>query len=104
VGVVRGVAVLDLDYSEDQEAEVDMNVVATASGELVEVQGTGERRSFRRAELDALLELALGGIARLVALQQESLAPLLAEVQAVQSRTSPRRDAKREKDLWGPPG
>jgi ribonuclease PH len=104
VGIVRGVPVLDLEYTEDQEAEVDMNVVATASGELVEVQGTGERRSFRRAELDALLELAMGGIMRLVALQQEALAPLLAEVEAVQSRKGPRRDAKREKDLWGPPG
>jgi ribonuclease PH len=104
VGIVRGVPVLDLEYSEDQEAEVDMNVVATASGNLVEVQGTGERRSFSRAELDALIELAMGGITRLVTMQQEALAPLLAEVEAVLARTGPRRGAKRERDLWGPPG
>ena len=104
VGVVRGVPVLDLEYSEDQEAEVDMNVVATASGKLVEVQGTGESRSFSRAELDVLIDLALGGIERLLALQREDLAPTLAEdEQALQGRTRERRGPKSEKELWAPP-
>jgi len=104
VGIVRGVAVLDLEYVEDQEADVDMNVVATASGRLVEVQGTGERRSFTRQELDTLMDLALGGIARLVAMQQEALAPLIASVEEAQrSRQRPRREPKSEKELWGPP-
>jgi ribonuclease PH len=74
VGVVDGVPVLDLDYPEDVAAGTDMNVVATGDGELVEVQGTAEGAPFSRAELDALLDLALGGIARLASLQQESLA------------------------------
>jgi hypothetical protein len=68
------------------------------------VQGTGERRSFTRQELDALIDLALGGIARLVAMQQEALAPLMASVEEAQrSRTRPRREPKSEKELWGPP-
>jgi ribonuclease PH len=105
VGIVRGAPVLDLEYSEDQEAAVDMNVVATASGKLVEVQGTGEGRSFDRAELDFMLDLALGGIGRLLALQREALAPVLAEVEeALQGRTRERKQPKREKDLWGAPG
>jgi ribonuclease PH len=103
VGIVRGVAVLDLEYSEDQEAEVDMNVVATASGQLVEVQGTGERRGFARAELDRLLDLAFGGIETLLAAQRSALASLLAEVEQVQSRPRGNAPPKREKDLWGPP-
>jgi ribonuclease PH len=62
VGVVDGVAVLDLDYSEDSRAETDMNVVMTADGRLVEVQATAEGEPFTRDELDSLLELAAGGI------------------------------------------
>jgi ribonuclease PH len=104
VGMVRGAAVLDLEYAEDQEAEVDMNVVATASGRLVEVQGTGERRSFTRPELEALMDLALAGIERLATLQRDALAPLMASVEEIlQSRQRPRRGPKSEKDLWGPP-
>jgi ribonuclease PH len=103
VGLVRGVAVLDLEYTEDQEAEVDMNVVATASGQLVEVQGTGERRGFARRELDALLDLAMGGIAQLVEAQKKALAPLLAEVEQVQGRPRGNAAPKREKDLWKAP-
>ena len=61
VGLVDGVALLDLDYEEDFSAQVDMNVVATASGGLVEVQGTAEGLPFARAQLDELLDLALGG-------------------------------------------
>ena len=103
VGVVRGAPVLDLDYSEDQEAEVDMNVVATGSGQLVEVQGTGEKRGFARRELDSLLDLAFAGIEQLLAAQQQALAPLLAEVEQVLARPRGKREPKRERDLWGPP-
>jgi ribonuclease PH len=103
VGIVRGVPALDLEYVEDQEAEVDMNVVATASGQLVEVQGTGERRGFSRRELDGLLDLALAGIAKMVAAQQAALAPILADVDEVQTRPRAKREPKRERDLWGPP-
>ena len=74
VGVVEGAPVLDLDYPEDVSAGTDMNVVGTGDGELIEVQGTAEGAPFSRAELDALLDLALGGIADLVALQTGALA------------------------------
>ena len=103
VGIVRGVPALDLEYVEDQEAEVDMNVVATASGQLVEVQGTGERRGFARKELDALIDLALAGIAQMIAAQRQALAPLLAQVEEVQGKPRAKREPKRERDLWGPP-
>ena len=73
VGVVDGTPRLDLDYPEDSAAQVDMNVVATGGGGLVEVQGTAEGHPFTRAELDALLDLALGGIASLLAAQREAL-------------------------------
>jgi ribonuclease PH len=62
VGLVDGVPCLDLDYSEDVRAQVDMNVVATAGGGLVEVQGTAEGDPFRREEMDRLMDLALAGI------------------------------------------
>ena len=76
VGVVDGVALLDLDYPEDSEAETDMNVVMTADGRLVEVQATAEREPFTRDELDELLELAARGIDELAAAQREAaLAP-----------------------------
>ena len=73
VGIVNGVAVLDLDYPEDSSCDTDMNVVMTGSGGIVEVQGTAEGAPFSRAELDALLALAQDGIARLVRAQQEAL-------------------------------
>ena len=80
VGVVDGVPVLDLDYPEDVSAGTDMNVVATGDGALIEVQGTAEGAPFSRTELDALLDLALGGIADLAALQASALAePLRAK-------------------------
>ena len=72
VGIVKGAAVLDLDYSEDVEAETDMNVVMNSGGAFIEVQGTAEGHAFRREELDAMLDLAAGGIARLFALQLEA--------------------------------
>ncbi len=73
VGLVEGEVRLDLDYGEDSTAEVDMNVVATSEGQLVEVQGTAEGKAFGRGELDRMLDAALAGIARLVAAQQKAL-------------------------------
>ena len=69
VGIVAGEVCLDLDYDEDSTAEVDMNVVATGEGELVEVQGTAEGKPFPRADLDRMLDAALEGIFRLKELQ-----------------------------------
>lgn len=106
VGLVSGAPLLDLDSAEDQAAEADVNVVATASGELVEIQGTGETRSFRRAELDRLIDLGLAGIAQLAEAQRGVLATLLAEVEMVRSRGGNRRPPakpKNERDLWGRP-
>jgi len=74
VGVVDGVALLDLDYSEDVRAGVDMNVVMTAGGAFVEVQGTAEGSPFSRAELDALLVLAGEGIATIAQAQADAVA------------------------------
>lgn len=74
VGLVDGEPVLDLDYAMDRDAQVDMNVVATESGRLVEVQGTAEGDPFTRDELDRLVDLALGGIERLLAAQRRVLA------------------------------
>lgn len=70
-GVVGGIALLDLDYPEDSRADVDLNLVGTASGDIVEVQGTGERACFDRAQLDALLDLGQEGVARLAELQAQ---------------------------------
>ena len=74
VGIVDGVAVLDLPYAEDSGAEVDMNVVRTGSGRYIEVQGTAEGLPFSRGELDELLSLAEGGIAEIVELQRRMTA------------------------------
>lgn len=74
VGIVEAVPMLDLDYSEDSTAEVDMNVVMTGAGRFVEVQGTAERAAFTRQELDELLRLAEHGIGELRALQEEMVA------------------------------
>jgi ribonuclease PH len=74
VGIVDGTALLDLDYAEDSTAEVDMNVVMTGEGALVEVQATAEKTPFGRASLDELLELAAAGIEELVASQDEAVA------------------------------
>ncbi|MEP7177592.1 MAG: ribonuclease PH, partial [Pseudonocardiales bacterium] len=73
VGIVDGQPRLDLMYDEDVRAETDMNVVVTGAGEFVEVQGTAEGVPFRRNELDALLDLAVSGCARLTKIQQEAL-------------------------------
>ena len=74
VGICGGEPVLDLDYAEDSEAETDMNVVMNDAGGYIEIQGTAEGHAFRRAELDAMLELARGGIESLVEMQRAALA------------------------------
>ncbi|HEX2515508.1 MAG TPA: ribonuclease PH [Chloroflexota bacterium] len=74
VGIVHGDPVLDLSYAEDSRAEVDFNVVMTAAGELVEVQGTAEGKPFTRQAMDGLLDLAGSGIGQLLELQQAALA------------------------------
>jgi ribonuclease PH len=74
VGLVDGDAMLDLDYGEDSRAQVDMNVVGTRSGGLVEVQGTAEGAPFRREQMDALVDLALAGLEPLFAAQAGALA------------------------------
>ena len=73
VGVVRGELLLDLDYAEDSQAEIDMNVVETDSGQLVEVQATAEREPFSRKDLGDLLRLADKGIKELIQLQKAML-------------------------------
>ncbi len=73
VGIVDGQPCLDLDYREDSSAQVDMNIVATQSGGLVEVQGTAEGDPFPRSDLDALVDLGLGGIEVLLAAQAAAL-------------------------------
>ena len=77
VGVVGGVPLLDLDYSEDSNADTDMNVVMTGDGRLIEVQATAEKDPFTREVLDELLELAAAGIADLSQFQQEAVAVAL---------------------------
>ena len=74
VGIVDGDILLDLAYEEDSQAEVDMNVVMTASGGLVETQATAEREPYTRAQLGTMLDYAQDGIARLVRMQQDMLA------------------------------
>jgi ribonuclease PH len=73
VGVVDGVSLLDLDYSEDSNADVDLNVVMTGDGRLVEVQATAEKVPFDRARLDELLDLAAAGIEELELYQREAI-------------------------------
>ena len=104
MGIVDGRACLDLDYVEDSNASVDMNLVATGDGKVVEIQGTGEDRSFERHELDALLDLGFQGIAELVAEQEEALETVMSDVRAVLEKGD-RRPAppKDEASLWGKP-
>jgi ribonuclease PH len=82
VGIVGGTTMLDLAYIEDSKAEVDLNLVMTGAGGLVEVQGTGEEGPFTRTQLDEMLALAESGIQRLIAIQRASLGALGAEVDA----------------------
>lgn len=71
VGIVKGKKILDLDYSEDSTAEVDMNIVKTASGKFVEIQGTAESDPFNEKQLISLLALADKGIRELVTAQKK---------------------------------
>lgn len=71
VGIVNGEPVLDLCYREDSSADVDMNIVMTGSGDLVEIQGTAEGSPFSQDTLDAMLKLSREGIAKLVSLQRD---------------------------------
>jgi ribonuclease PH len=74
VGLIDGAPLLDLEYEDDVRADVDLNVVMSGRGLLVEVQGTAEKGLFDRADLDGLLDLAGAGIARLVELQRQAIA------------------------------
>ena len=76
VGILEGKKILDLDYSEDSMAEVDMNIVKTGGGGFVEIQGTGERNSFSDKDLAALLSLAHKGIKELIVLQKKAIGTL----------------------------
>lgn len=73
VGIYQDTPVLDLDYAEDSSAETDLNVVMNAQGDFIEVQGTAEGDAFSRQQLNAMLDLAEGGIAELIKLQQTAL-------------------------------
>ena len=73
VGMHNGIHLLDLDYNEDSTCEVDMNVVATGDGGLVEVQGTGERGHFSRQDMDNMLDLGTAGIAKITQLQRAAV-------------------------------
>ena len=72
-GIVDGIPLLDLNYEEDARAEVDFNVVMTAKGEFVEVQGTAEAQPFPRTTLDSLLNLAQKGLKELFQIQRQAL-------------------------------
>ncbi len=71
VGIVNGEAILDLEYLEDSQAEVDMNIVMTGQGEFVEIQGTAEGKPFSRPQMDQLLDLAAAGTKELIAIQKD---------------------------------
>lgn len=73
VGIIDGVAILDLAYAEDSEADVDMNVVCTGEGKFIELQGTAEREPFSRAQMDEMLVLAEKGINQLFTIQRNAL-------------------------------
>ncbi len=104
VGIVDGTELLDLEAAEDQRADVDMNVVATAAGNLVEIQGTGEKTTFARPQLDRLIDLAFAGIGQLCDEQRRVLATTLDEVASVEAKGRRRAAEPRdEKSLWGPP-
>jgi len=73
VGIYQGEAIVDLCYEEDSNAEVDMNMVMTEAGEIIEIQGTGEERPFKKEELQKLLELGEASIKEIIAFQKDTL-------------------------------
>ncbi len=87
VGLVEGTRLLDLCYAEDSTAQVDLNVVATSSGDLVEVQGTAEGEPFARREMDAMVDLAMEGIAWLGGVQRQALAAAGVDVAQLMNKT-----------------
>ncbi len=104
VGICEDELLLDLEYVEDRDAQVDLNVVATGEGSLIEVQGTAEGRVFTRPEFDGLLDLAIGGIAELTEMQQSVLSERLAEVDdALDRRRRGPAATRDEASLWGRP-
>ena len=103
VGICDDVPLLDLEYVEDASAQVDLNVVGTGDGQLIEVQGTGEQRAFSRSELDELLELAFGGLATLSRAQEDALASTLAAVGELRGRGRRKAKPRDEGELWERP-
>jgi len=77
VGIVNGDLLLDLTYEEDSKAEVDMNIVMTGKGEFIEIQGTAERKTFNKEQMDKLLTLAKKGITELIDIQRNLLKDIL---------------------------
>jgi ribonuclease PH len=77
IGIVGGQSLLDLDYSEDKDAAVDFNLVLTAEGQFVEIQGSGEESTFSEAEFQSMLALGKKGVAALIALQREAISKSL---------------------------
>ena len=73
VGIVNGVRMLDLDYDEDSNSEVDMNIIMTGGGKFIELQGTAERKPFAKSDMDHMVELAHKGVNELVVLQKKVL-------------------------------
>ncbi len=104
VGIVDGRSLLDLEYVEDSAAEVDLNLVATADGKIVEIQGTGEKRAFAREELDVLVDLGTLGIGELVKAQDRALADIRRDVDEVLAKGTRKPVApKDESSVWGRP-
>jgi ribonuclease PH len=104
IGIVDGGLRLDLDYSEDSRAQVDLNLVATGTGRVVEVQGTAEGRSFSRQELDAMVDLGFAGIQSLIARQDEVLTTIRRDIAGIERRGRRRQvTPKSEAELWGKP-
>ncbi|GFN22618.1 ribonuclease PH [Thermanaeromonas sp. C210] len=94
VGIVGGELLLDLAFEEDAMAQVDMNVVMTGGGQLVEVQGTAEGSTFSRAEMDAMLDLAWLGIGELIQAQKKALGDLALKVVARDAEEAGPSDAQ----------
>ena len=99
VGICAGQAVLDLAYAEDAEADVDCNVVGTASGAFVEIQGTAERRPFSEEQLAELLALAKKGLKKLRELQPEALSRPTSKASTSPDRARLQASAKPRHDL-----
>jgi ribonuclease PH len=73
VGIIKNTPILDLCYTEDSNAEVDMNIVCTGAGKFIELQGTAERAPFDREQMNEMLELAEKGVNQLFAIQRNAL-------------------------------